>query len=324
MNRRDTVFAILALGAAPLAAVAQGSGKVWRIGMLESRSMALNSANLSAFLKSMQELGYVEGRDFVMDYRSADGRLERYPELATEMVRGKVDLIVARGTPATDAAKKAAGTIPVVTTATAEPLRFAASLARPGGNVTGLTPLNTELIGKRVELLREIIPGLARIAYLGSANSIVTAGSYKELERTARSVGIQVLFLDVRKQEDFGPEFERAVKQRVGALMVSINTVIETESRLIAQLGAKHRLPVMYQSREFVVDGGLVSYSVSYPDLYRRAAVYVDKILKGAKPGDLPIEGPTKFDLAINLKAAKALGLAIPPSIVFRADLVIE
>ena len=324
MNRRDTILALLALGAAPLTSLAQQPGKVWRIGMLETRSMAQNAANLNAFLKGMQELGYVEGRNFVIDYRSGDGRNDRFSDLAAELIRGKVDLIVARGTPATQAARKATTTIPIVTTATGVPLLFAASLARPGGNVTGLTPINNELQGKRLELLREIAPGLARSGYLGDMSSAATASAYKELESTAQSVGIQSLLLDVRKREDIGPAIDGAVKQRVGALVISINTLTQNNSKLIVELAAKHRLPVIYQSREFVVDGGLISYGVNYPDLYRRAADYVDRIFKGAKPGDLPMERPTKFDLVINLKTAKTLGITIPRSVLLRADEVIQ
>ncbi len=326
MNRRDAVLTLLALGAAsgPLCSVAQQPSKVWRIGMLETRSMAPNAANLDAFVKGMQELGYVEGRNFVIDYRSADGRNDRFSDLAAELIRGKVDLIVTRGTPATQAAQKATTTIPVVTTATAYPLLFAASLARPGGNVTGLTPLNTELQGKRVELLREIVPGLERLASLRNMGFTADLPWEKELERAARSVGIQSLTLDVRKREDIGPAFDRAVRQRVGALVLPLDTVFQTHSKLIVELAANHRLPVIYQSREFVVDGGLISYGVNYPDLYRRAAAYVDKIFKGAKPGDLPIEQPAKFDLVINLKTAKALGIIIPQSVLVRADEVIQ
>ena len=191
MNRRDTVLALLALGAGPLASLAQQPGKVWRIGFLETTSMAQNAAKLDAFLKGMRELGYVEGRNFVIDYRSGDGRNDRYSELAAELIRGKVDLIVARGTPATQAARKATATIPIVTTATGVPLLFAASLARPGGNVTGLTPINSELQGKRLELLREIAPGLARSAYLGDMSGAATTSAHKELETAVRSVGIQ-------------------------------------------------------------------------------------------------------------------------------------
>jgi putative ABC transport system substrate-binding protein len=324
MNRRDTVLALLALGAAPLASFAQQLGKVWRIGLLETTSMAQNAANLSAFLKGMQELGYVEGKTFVIDYRSGGGRGERYPDLASEMVRGKVDLIVTRGTPATLAAKKETTTIPVVTIATAQPLLVVASLARPGGNVTGLTSINTELYGKRLQLLREIVPGFARFATFQNMGNASAPLSWNELERAARVLGIQPLLLDVRKPEDFAPTFELAVKQHANALIFGQDGLIQANGKLVVELSAKHRLPAIFQSREYVVNGGLISYGVNYPDMYRRAAAFVDKILKGAKPGDLPMEQPTKFDLVINMKTAKALGLTIPQSVLLRADELIQ
>ena len=286
--------------------------------------MAANAANLGAFLKGMQELGYVEGRNFVLDYRSADGRAERFPDLVAELIRSKVDLIVTRGTPATLASKKATTTIPIVTAAIAQPLLAVASLARPGGNVTGLTTLTTELHGKRIQLLREIVPGLARLAYLTNMSNPAVTAAWKEVEEAARSLGVHPQLLDVRKPEDIEAAFDHAVRQRAGGLVVSIDGLIQANGKRVIELAALHRLPAIYQSREFVDDGGLISYSMSFPDQYRRAAAYVDKILKGAKPGDLPMEQPTKFDLVINLKAARALGLAIPQSLLLSADRVIE
>jgi putative ABC transport system substrate-binding protein len=322
MNRRETVLALLALGSAPLDSLAQQPVKVWRIGVLETTSMAQNAANLTAFLKGMQELGYVEGRNFVIDYRSSDGRNERFPDLATELIRGKVDLIVTRGTPATLASRKATTTIPVVTIATAVPLMFAATLARPGGNVTGLSSFNVDLLGKRVQLLNEIVPGIARLAYL--VNKSNPTGSWNELERVARSLGIQPLLLEVQKREDIRPAFVQAARQRINGLYVTQDGFTQAHGKLIVELAAKHRLPAIYQASEYVDDGGLFSYGVSYPDLYRRAAAYVDKILKGARPSDLPMELPTKFELVVNLKTAKALGITIPQSLLLRADRVIE
>jgi len=324
MNKRDTIAALLVLSAAPFAAFAQQPGKVWRIGMLETTSMTQNAVNLNAFVTGMQELGYVESRNFVIDYRSADGRNERFPDLASELIRGKVDLILTRGTPATLAAKAATTTIPVVATATADPLQFASSLARPGGNITGLTPINTELFGKRVQLLREIFPGLARFGYLQNMGNTSTVLGWRELENAARSLGVLAQRLDVRKPEDLGPAFEFAVNQHVNAIVVGQDGLIQANGKYIIALAVKHRLPAIYQAREFVVDGGLISYGVSYPDLYRRAASYVDRILKGARPGDLPIEQPTKFELVINLKTAKALDIAIPQSVLVRADELIQ
>ncbi len=323
MNRRDTVLALLALGATPLNSFAQQPSKVWRIGMLETTSMALNAANLDAFLRGMQELGYVEGRNFVIDYRSADGRDERFPDLAAELLRGKVDLIVTRGTPATQAAKKGTATIPVVTTAIGDPLLLVASFARPGGNITGLSSFTTELQTKRIELIREMVPGVARIAVLMNMGNAAFPPQWKETERAARSLGVEVQLFDVRRAEDLERAFEAAVKQRANALVVGQDGVTQANGRHIVALAVKHRLPAIYYSSEYVDDGGLISYGVNYPDLYRRAASYVDKILKGAKPGDLPIEQPTKFDLVMNRKAAKAIGLRIPPALLARADRVI-
>jgi putative ABC transport system substrate-binding protein len=320
------VLALFAMGAAPLGSFAQQPGKVWRIGMLETTSMALNAANLNAFLKGMQELGYVEGRNFVIDYRSADGRAERFPDLATELVRGKVDLIVTRGTPATQAARTATGQIPIVTTASSDMVLsgLVKSLSRPGGNVTGLDPFAVLLGPKRVELLREMVPGVARIAVLFNMSNAAAVPSWKETESAARSMGVQVQLFDVRRAEDLERAFEAAVKQRANAIVVGQDGLMQANGKLIVQLAVKHRLPAIYSASDYVEDGGLIGYGVSYPDLYRRAASYVDKIMKGAKPGDLPIEQPTKFDLMINRKAAKALGLTIPPALLARADRVIE
>jgi putative ABC transport system substrate-binding protein len=324
MNRRDTVLALLALGATPLGSFAQQPSKVWRIGMLETISMSLNAANLDAFLKGMQELGYVEGRNFVIDYRSADGRDESFPDLAAELLRGKVDLIVTRGTPATQAAKKATATIPVVTTAIGDPLLLVTSFARPGGNITGLSSFTTELQTKRIELIREMVPGVARIAVLMNMGNAAFQSQWKETERAARLLGVEVQLFDVRRAEDFERAFEAAVKQRANALVVGQDALTQANGKHIVALAEKYRLPAIYFSSEYIDHGGLISYGVNYPDLYRRAASYVDKILKGAKPGDLPIEQPTKFDLIINRKTAKALGLRIPPALLARADRVIE
>lgn len=324
MNRRDTVLALIALGSAPLGSFAQQPGKVWRIGMLETLSIAQNAANLNAFLKGMQELGYVEGRSFVIDYRSADGRAERFPDLATELVRAKVDLIVARGTPATQAAKETAGTIPVVTTAIGEPQLFVASLARPGGKVTGLSSVTTEISAKRVELVREMVPGVARIAVLMNMGNAALPPQWKETEVAARSLGVQVQLFDVRRAEDLGPAFEAAVKFRANALVVGQDGLAQANGKRLVELSIKHRLPAIFPANEYVEQGGLIGYGVNYPDLYRRAASYVDKIMKGAKPGDLPMELPTKFDLLINRTAAKALGITVPPALLARADRVIE
>jgi putative tryptophan/tyrosine transport system substrate-binding protein len=312
--------------AAPLAAQAQQAGKVYRIGMLETISTALNAANLDAFRQGLRELGYIEGQNVVIEYRSADGRQERFPDLATELVRLKVDLIVTRGTPAALAAKNATGTIPVVIAGAGDPVGsgIVASLARPGGNVTGLSAFNVEIYAKRVELLRELVPRLTRIAGLFNMSNPVIPLQWKEAERAARSLGMQPQLLDVRNPEDLGRAFDAATRQRADALVVGLDALTQANGRLIVDLAAKHRLPAIYGSEEFVHAGGLITYTVNFPHQYYRAATYVDRILKGAKPADLPVEQPTKFELVINIKTAKSLGLAIPPSLLGRADEVIQ
>ena len=325
MREKLVVFVVaFAFLASTTSAQAQQAGKVYSIGVLERTTIALNAANFEAFRQGLRELGYVEGKNFVIEYRSADGRDERFPGLATELVRLKVDLILTRGTPAALAAKNATGAIPVVMTGIGDPVGqgVVASLARPGGNVTGVTPLTTELYGKRVELLKELVPRAARIAAFFNMSNPAIPSAWKEVEMAARSLGIQPQLLDVRTPEDLGRAFDAAISQRALGLVVGLDTLTQSNQQLIVDLAAKHRLPAIYASTEFV--GGLISYGANFPDLYRRAAYYVDKILKGAKPADLPVEQPTKFELVINLKTAKALGLTIPPEVLLRADVVIR
>ena len=325
MRRRE--FCWLIGGAAavlPFAASGQQVGKVYRIGVLETRPAAQNAANFDALRKGLRDLGYVEGQNLVIDYRSADGRAERFPDLASELVSLKVDLIVTRGSPAAKAAKNATGTIPVVMAAMGAPLVVVASFAHPGGNITGLTTFTDVLTGKRVELLKELIPGLSRVALLHNMGNPVGPPQWEETKTAARSLGLEAELLDVRSEEDLRHAVEVAVQRHVGALLIGIDGVTQMHERSIVDLAARNRLPVTYQSREFVEAGGLMAYAVNYPDLYFRAASFVDKILKGAKLADLPIEQPTKFELVLNLKAAKALGLTIPPSLLIRADEVIE
>jgi putative tryptophan/tyrosine transport system substrate-binding protein len=313
--------------AAPLAAEAQvPAGKVWRIGMLDTTSAAVNVANLTAFRQGMKEFGYVERQNFVIEYRSADGRSERFPDLANELVRSKVDLIVTRGTPAVKAAANASRTLPIVMAASGDPLGAGviAGLAHPGENVTGLSALTAEVSGKRLQLLKDAIPRLRRFAVVFDMGNSAVATQWPEIEAAARSMRLQPQLLDVRRSEDLERAFDTAMKQRAEAVMVGLGTVAQSNVGSVVALSTKHRLPSIYNSREFVDAGGLMAYGVSYPDLYRRAAKYVDKILKGIKPGDLPIEQPTKFELVINLKTAKALGLTIPPSLLGRADEVIQ
>jgi putative tryptophan/tyrosine transport system substrate-binding protein len=326
MRRRDFMTLLGATATWPLAARAQPARKVYRIGMLETISEALNATNLAAFRESLHDLGYIERKNIVIEYRSADGRAERFADLATELVDLKVDLIVTRGTPATLAAKTATTTIPVVMAAVSEPFGsgLVVSLARPGGNITGLSSFATMLDAKRVELLREAVPGIVRIATFLNMGNPVQSGEWKAIEVAAQSMGIQPQLVDLRRVEDIEPAFRAAIAQHAEALVVGIDAVMQANPRLIAELAAKHRLPAIYASREFVEAGGLLAYSVSYLDLYRRTAIYVDKILKGAKPADLPIEQPIKFELVINLTIAKALGLTVPPTLLARAEELIE
>jgi ABC-type uncharacterized transport system substrate-binding protein len=326
--KKAALLAVLILAglSTPLAAAAQQPGKVYRIGMLETTSMALNAVNLDAFRQGLRELGYVEGHDLMIEYRSAEGHGERFPELATELVRLKVDLLLTRGTPAALAAKNATEKIPVVMASSGDPLQTGviAGLARPGGNVTGLSAIIVELTGKRLELLKEVVPGVLRIAVLLNMSNPNNALLWKEIEIAAPSLEVQLQLLDVRKPGDFGEAFDAAIKQRAGALVVGSDALTLANRRPVVDLAAKHRLPAIYSAREFVDAGGLIAYGVSYPHLYRRAAIFVDKIFKGTKPGDLPVEQPTKFELVINLKTAKALGLRIPQSVLIRADEVVQ
>jgi putative tryptophan/tyrosine transport system substrate-binding protein len=325
MNRRE-FLGTLAGGvlAVPRAAQAQQTGKVYRIGMLERTSAAIGAANLGGFQQGLRELGYVEGKNLVIEYRSADGRDERFPGLAAELVRLKVDLILTRGTPAALAAKNATGTIPVVIIGVGDPVGqgVVAGLARPGGNVTGLSAVVTELYAKRVQLLRDLVPRAARIAALFNMSNPAIPPQWKEVETAARSLNLQPQLLDVRKPEDLGPAFDAATRHRADMLVVGLETLTLTSQQTIVDLAARHRLPAMYASTEFA--GGLIVYGVHYPDQYRLAAGFADKIFKGAKPADLPVEQPTKFEMVINLKTAKALGLTIPQSVLGRADEVIQ
>jgi putative ABC transport system substrate-binding protein len=329
MRRRDLIALLGGTAACwmsrPLPARAQ-AGKVWRIGMLETTSAQLNAANLDAFRRGLRQLGYVEGQNLAIDYRSADGRLDRISELASELVRRNVDVIVTRGTPSALAAKTATATIPIVMAAIGEPVEtgLVASLARPGGNVTGLSAFVTELVAKRVELLREVIPHIGRLALLDNMTNRSVPPQWEETKRAARALAIEPQLLDVRRPEDIERAFDAAVAQRADALTVGNDSVVIASRRRVAELASKFRLPAIYATREFVDSGGLLSYAAHYPDLYRRAAVYVDKIFKGEKPADLPVEQPTKFEMVVSLKAAKAIGLEFPPLLLARADEVME
>ena len=325
MDRRTFIGSVtFGLLVVPLASVAQQVGKVYRVGMLETTPVTMNAANLGAFRQQLRELGYVEGRNLIIEYRSADGRSERFAGLAAELVNMKVDLIVARGSLATQAAKNATRTIPVVMANVGEPLQFVASLARPGGNVTGLSSVTVDTEAKRLGLLRELLPGSKRIAVLTNLDNPSTLAQWKELETAAPSMGVKLQLLDVREPEGLEPAFAAASQQHADGLIGGQDGVFLANRKQVAELAAKYRLPAIYKSMESVEAGGLISYGPNYPNLYRRAAVYVDKIFKGANPGDLPVEQPTKFELIINLKTAKALGITIPPPLLLRADEVIK
>jgi putative ABC transport system substrate-binding protein len=325
MKRRE--FIVLLGGAAmtwPLAARAQQPTKSYRIGMLETISAALNAPHLDAFRKGLRELGYVEGKNYTIEYRSADGRAERFPELAAELVRLGVDLIVVRGTPGTIAAKNATGTIPVVMASVGDPLLIVDSLAHPGGNVTGLSAFVNEMTSKRIGLMKELVPAMSRIALFANMSNAVSPPQWEETKTAARSLGSEAELLDVRSRDDVGRAFEAAVGRHVDALIVAFDGLFQANTRMIAELAARNRLPAIYVGREFIEAGGLMTYGVSFPHLYFRAATYVDKIFRGAKPADLPVEQPTKFELIINLPTAKALGIDVPPTLLARADEVIE
>jgi putative ABC transport system substrate-binding protein len=312
--------------ATPLAAEAQPAGKAYRIGMLETRSIALNATNVDALRKGLQELGYREGQNLEIVYRSSDGRDERFPSLASELVRLRVDLIVTRGTPAALAAKNASRTIPIVMAAAGAPVEsgLVANLARPGGNVTGLSSSIGESYPKRVELLGELLPGLKRIAVMLNMGNPTIPRWWPVIQESARSLGIEAQLLDLRSPESLPALFATAAKQRAEALIVGLDGITQANLRPIADLALRHRLPSIYPAKGYAEVGGLLAYGSSDVHMYHRAAAFVDKILKGEKPGDLPVEQPTRWEFVVNIKTAKALGITIPPPVLLRADQVID
>ncbi len=307
-------------------AEAQQAKKVPRIGFLSATSPATLSARIEAFRQGLRELGYVEGKNIVIEYRWAEGKTERLPDLAAELVRLKVDVIVSGGPAATRPAKEATVTIPIVMAFDNDPVSsgFVASLARPGGNITGSSTLYPEISGKQLELLKEIVPRLSRVAVLENSTNPGNAQALKETELAARAFGVQLQYLDVLGPKDIETVFRAASKGRADAVLALTNPILNEHRKALADLAIKNRLPGMYQASEYVEAGGLMTYGVSLTDLYRRGATYVDKILKGAKPADLPVEQPIKFELIINLKTAKQIGLTIPPNVLARADKVIK
>jgi putative ABC transport system substrate-binding protein len=321
-----SILFVVVLLAVAVIAEAQQPKKIPRIGYLTVASLSSNVARVEKFRQGLRELGYIEGKNIVIEWRSAEGKVERQGELAAELVRLKVDVIVTSGPSMTRAAKKATATIPIVMAQDTDPVGngFVASLARPGGNITGLSVLSPELSGKQLELLKEIVPKLSRVAVLGNSNEPANPKTLKEIELAAGAFGVQLQQLDVLAPKDIETAFRAATKAHADALLVLASAILTDHRTETANLALKSRLPAIYMSSIWVDNGGLMSYGTSLTDLSRRAATYVDKILKGAKPGDLPVEQPTKFDFVINLKAAKQIGLTIPPNVLARADRVIK
>ena len=328
MNKRKLgSFALCALLSALCAsAQAQEPAKVPRIGVLLALSHSAISDRIQAFRDGLRNLGYVEGKNIVIEYRYADGKFERLPDLATELAGLEVNVIVTGGPTATRPAKKATSTIPIVMAQDTDPVGngFVASLARPGGNITGLSNYHPDLSGKQLELLKEVVPRLARVAVLENSKEPGNSQALKETKLAGAALKLKLQFLDVRELQDIETAFHAATRERAGALLVLSSPIATSQRTQVAQLAIKNRVPIMYQVSESVEAGGLMTYGVSTADLWRRSATYVHKILKGAKPADLPVEQPIKFEFIINLKAAKQIGLTIPPNVLARADRVIR
>ncbi len=328
MTRRVGLVVALALGilSAPLSSAAQQGGKVPRIGFLGGASPSAAANLVDGFRQGLRDLGYVEGQNIAIEYRFAEGRLERLPDLAADLVRLRVDVIFAPNAAAALAAKNATTTIPIVMALPGDPvgLGLVASLGRPGGNITGMSNVAVELGPKQLQLLKQAVPRVSRVAVLWNPANRSHGLSVREAEVAARSLGVQVQSLEARGPDDFDNAFAAITRERAGALLVLGDALFLQHRTRIVGLVAKSRLPAMYGMREFVDAGGLMSYAANFADLFRRAATHVDKILKGAKPADLPVEQPTKFELVINLKAAKSLGISIPQSVLIRADQVIQ
>jgi ABC-type uncharacterized transport system substrate-binding protein len=328
-TRVRALVAMLALSilAAPLAAEAQSAAKPARIGYLATGSAAADVPLHEAFRQGLRDRGWIEGQNVVIEYRWAEGRLDRLPDLAAELVRLKVDVMFTPSTASTAAAQNATRTIPIVMAMVGDPVGrgMIASLARPGGNLTGLSiGVGLGYIGKQLELIKEVVPKVSRVAVLGNPGEPQYKSAVSEAEGAGRALGITLQVLEARDPNEFDRAFAAMVRDRVGALLVLSGPVYVLHRGQLADLAAKRRLPAIYNFREFVDAGGLLAYGPNIREFWRRAAVYVNRILKGAKPADLPVEQPTKYDLVINLKTAKALGLTIPPTLLLRADQVIE
>jgi ABC-type uncharacterized transport system substrate-binding protein len=320
MRRREF---IAGLGAAVWSAPLRAQAASYRIGVLDTSPRPVN-ANFNAFREALSGLGYVEGRNVTFEYRSADGHNESFPDLAAELVRLDVDVIVTRGTPAALAARGASTKVPVVMAAAGDPVAIARNAARPASNMTGFGAYAPGIEGKRVEILKAMLPKVERISALMNLSNPSRRAEWSQIEASARSLGIEAQVLDMRAAADIERSLDQASRLHADALVVGSDTVMQTHQRLVVELATSHRLPAIYTFRDFVEAGGLVSYGVSLPDLYRRAAAYVDRILKGAKPLELPIEQPTKFETVINLKTAKAIGMNVPSRFLSTADEVIQ
>jgi putative ABC transport system substrate-binding protein len=327
MGKNTVILLLVGLALASVhLAEAQQPKKIPRIGYLGVLSASAAAGRIEAFRQGLRELGYVEGKNIVIEYRHADGKLERLPALAAELVRLKVDVIVAAGPTSTRPANEATATIPIVMVQDNDPVGngFVTSLARPGGNITGLSSLAPEISGKQLELLKEIVPRLSRVAVFRTSTTPGTAQALKEIELAAGAFEVKLQYLDVLDPKDLETVFRAASKGRADAILVLLSPVAASQRTQIADLAAKNRLPAMYPQSDYMDAGGLMFYGVSVTEMFRHAATYVDKILKGAKPADLPVEQPTKFEFIINLQAAKQIGLTIPPKVLARADKVIK
>jgi putative ABC transport system substrate-binding protein len=327
MRRRDFITVLGGAAAGwPWLAHAQAPGKVPRVGFLGNSTLALETNLITPFREGLRDLGYQEGRNIVLEFRWAEGKYERFPALIAELIAAKVDVIVTAGTPATLAVKKATSTIPLVMVAVGDPVStgIVPNLRRPGGNITGLSSIAPELEAKRLELLREVVPDLSHIAVLWNPSNAYQVLSENEIRALALVLGLKMLSLGARNRQEIDAAFASMMKEQPGALLVLADRLFLHNRAPIMEFALKNRLPGVHAYRELVEAGGLMSYGPSYADLHRRAAIFVDKILKGAKPGDLPVELPVKFDLVLNLKTAKALGLIVPATVLVRADEVIE
>lgn len=325
IGRRDFIAGTAALLAAPLAVAQDRPAREVKVGVLDVLGESVNQENFDQLRKGLRELGYEEGKNLRFEYRSGEGRAERYPALAAELGRLKVDIIVTNGTPATIAAKNGAGAIPVVTASALDPVDtgLVASLEKPGGKVTGIAVMTDELETKRVELLRALAPGRKRVAVLVNMSNPGLAESWKQIQAAAKKIGLVPMLVNVPRPEKIQKAFDTAVARKAEALVLRIGVLSEPERRRVVDLAARHRLPAIYSQRQFVDAGGLASYGLSLPDMYYRAATYVDKILKGAKPAELAMERPSRYEFVVNRKTLRALELVIPPDLLLRSDDVV-